>query len=63
MLKDWNDVLRFHNASYRDPKEADRVLHELQQQNAPDAQARAATREAVRRLAPARDRDPWDRER
>lgn len=63
MLKDWNDVLRFHNACYRDPKEADRALHEIQQQNAPDAAAQAKVRETVRRLAPARDRDPWDRER
>jgi len=62
-MKDWSDDLRFHNACYRDPREADRQLHERQRENAPDAQAHAAVRETIRRLAPAPPRDGWDRER
>jgi len=57
----WNDVLRFTKAPYRDPQAADRQLRELQQQNAPDAQAREAVRKMVQRLGPARDRDPYER--
>lgn len=59
-MKDWNDELRFHNACIRDPATADRQLRELQLQITLDAQAREATREAVRRLAP-RDHDPYER--
>jgi Toprim-like len=62
-MKDWNEDLRFHNACYRDPTVADRMLREVHQANAPDARAREATREAVHRLAPARTRDDWGRDR
>jgi len=63
MMENWNKTLRFHNACYRDPKAANHLLHEVQQQNLPDAQSRAAVRDAVRRLGPARshDRDPYER--
>jgi hypothetical protein len=62
-MKDWNDDLRFHNASYRDPKAADRQLDEVQRQNPPDAQSREAVRDLVRRLGPARHRGRDDYER
>lgn len=62
-LKDWNDVLRWSNVCMRDPKRADRELHEMQTRNAPDARSRAALRETLRRWAPGRDsgRDGYDR--
>jgi len=63
MMEDWNETLRFNNACYRDPAAAARQLDELQRQNPPGAQSRAAVRDAVRRLGPARshDRDPYER--
>lgn len=59
-MRDWNEELRFNNACIRDPQLANRIVEELQLQNRPDAQARMATRDAVRRLVP-RDREPWER--
>jgi hypothetical protein len=62
-MKDWNDELRFHNACYRDPAEADRQLRKLQMENAPDAQSRAEVHKAIRRWGPTPRRDGWDHER